>query len=93
MDLKPIGNRVIVSLVEEMSTTQNGIIIPDTVKGNLKRGKIIAIGNSGNEVGSDLKVEDVIIFSENTGAQINVKNINYLILNAQDILAIHENNY
>ncbi|WP_462408498.1 GroES family chaperonin [Neobacillus sp. Marseille-QA0830] len=86
MELKPIGNRVIVSLVEE-TTSQNGIIIPTTVKGNLKRGMIRAIGN---DVVADIRVEDVILFTENTGTQIMVKNENYYILQEDDILAIYE---
>jgi chaperonin GroES len=89
LEIKPLGNRVIVSLIEKSTTTsQFGIIIPDTVKGNLKRGTIRSIGNN---VKTDIKVEDVILFNENTGTQINVNNENYLILDAEEILAIYEN--
>jgi chaperonin GroES len=87
MNLKPLGNRAIISLIEKdnFSTQQRGIIIPDTVKGNLNQGKVIAIGDSEQ---SALNVGDLTIFSENTGVTVKIKNENYLIIDEQDILAV-----
>jgi chaperonin GroES len=87
MNLKPLGNRAIISLIEEgnFSTQQSGIIIPDTVKGNLNQGKVMAIGDCKQ---SALNVGDLTIFSENTGVKVKIKNENYLIINEQDILAV-----
>jgi chaperonin GroES len=88
MELKPIGNRVVVSLLEENNISQSGIIIPDTVKGNLKRGTIRAVGK---EVEGEIQIEDVILFNENAGSQVNIKNENYYIIDAEAILAIYGN--
>ena len=87
MNLKPLGNRAIISLIEEgnFSTQQSGIIIPDTVKGNVNQGKVMAIGDCEQSV---LNVGDLTIFSENTGVPVKIKNENYLIINEQDILAV-----
>jgi len=88
MELRPLGKRVIVSLLEDHNISQSGIIIPDTVKGSLKRGTIRAVGS---EVEEDLRAEDVILFTEHAGTQITVKNESYYILDAEEILAIYEN--
>lgn len=92
MNLKPLGNRAIISLIEEdsVSTHQKGIILPDTVKGKLIRGKVLAIGDHEQSV---LNVGDVTIFSENTGLPIKVENQNYLIINEQDILAVVDDKF
>jgi chaperonin GroES len=87
MNLKPLGNRAIISLIDEgnFSSQQGGIIIPITVKGNLTQGKVLAIGDSEQSV---LNVGDLTIFSENTGVPVKINNENYLIIDEQDILAV-----
>jgi len=87
MNIKPLGNRAIISLVDEgnFSDQQGGIIIPDTVKGNLTQGKVLAIGDCEQSV---LNVGDLTIFSENTGIPIKINNEKYIIIDEQDILAI-----
>lgn len=91
MNLKPLGNRAIISLIDEgnFSSQQGGIIIPDTVKGNLTQGKVLAIGDCKQSV---LNVGDLTIFSENTGVPVKINNENYLIIDEQDILAVITDN-
>jgi len=89
MKIRPLGNRAVISLIEESNETyQNGIIIPDTVKGMVKRGKVVAVGDRDT---SRLRVDEVIIFSENTGLSIKLVNENYLVIDEEDILAVIDN--
>jgi chaperonin GroES len=87
MQLKPLGNRAIISLLDDgsFSSQQGGIIIPDIVKGNLSQGKVLAIGDSEQSV---LHVGDLTLFSENSGVAVKLNNENYLIIDEQDILAV-----
>jgi chaperonin GroES len=91
MNLKPLGNRAIMSLIDKgnFSSQQGGIIIPSTVKGNLTHGRVLAIGNCEKSV---LNVGDLTLFSENSGVAVKINNENYLIIDEQDILAVINDN-
>ncbi|MCQ6267783.1 co-chaperone GroES [Fictibacillus sp. WQ 8-8] len=93
MKLKPVGNRVVVSLIEEELPTQNGIILPNSVKGPVNQGKVLAVGGCDNLIDSALKVGDVTYFLENAGASLKIENEDYLIIDVKDILAIDEDKH
>ena len=92
MDLQPLGDRLIVEVLEEEETTTCGIVLPDTAKEKPQRGKVLAVGpGSRNDEGSIIPMEiaegDEIIFSKYGGTEIKVGNEEYLILRASDVLA------
>jgi chaperonin GroES len=91
MDLKPLGDRVIVEVLEEEETTFSGIVLPDTAKEKPQRGKVLALGpgryEDGTLVPHDVKTGDEVIFSKYGGTEVKVSGDEYLILRESDILA------
>jgi chaperonin GroES len=92
MDLQPLGDRVIVEILEEEETTVSGIVLPDTAKEKPQRGKILAVGpgardEDGEYIKMDVEVDDVVIFSKYGGTEIKAGSEDVLILRESDILA------
>ena len=91
MDLKPLGDRVIVQVLEEEETTVSGIVLPDTAKEKPQRGKVLAVGpgryEDGKLVALDVYPDDEVIFSKYGGTEVKVSGEEYLILRESDILA------
>ena len=92
MDLQPLGDRLIVEVLEEEETTNSGIVLPDTAREKPQRGKVLAVGpgsrnDKGDLVPMDVAVGDEIIFSKYGGTEVKVSGDEYLILRESDILA------
>ncbi len=92
MDLQPLGDRVIVELLEEELTLASGIVLPDTAKEKPQRGKVLAVGageknDEGVRIAVDVEVGDVVVFSKYGGTEVKVGANDYLILRESDILA------
>ena len=92
MNLKPLGDRLIVEALEDEATTESGIVLPDTAKEKPQRGRVLAVGpGSRNEDGDfvpmDLAEGDEIIFSKYGGTEIKLLADEYLILRESDVLA------
>ena len=91
MDLKPLGDRLIVEILEEEEVTASGIVLPDTAKEKPQRGKVLAVGSGRYEDGKlvplDVAVGDEIIYSKYGGTEVKVGLDEYLILRESDILA------
>ena len=92
MDLQPLGDRVIVELLEEELTLASGIVLPDTAKEKPQRGRVLAVGagdknDNGDRIPVDVEVGDEIVFSKYGGTEIKVGVNEYLILRESDILA------
>ena len=95
MALKPLGDRVIVEIVEEPQTTASGIVLPDTAKEKSQRGKVISVGNgkmldNGTRVALDVSEGDTVYFAKYGGTEVTLEGKNYSILSERDILAIVE---
>jgi chaperonin GroES len=93
MDLKPLGDRVIVERIDEdVQKTPGGIIIPDTAKEKPQLGKIVAVGDGkkdddGKRIPMDVSAGDVIFFGKYAGNEIKVDGKEYLIMHESDIMA------
>jgi len=92
MDLKPLGDRLIVEVLEDEDVTDSGIVLPDTAKEKPQRGRVLAVGPGGrNEDGEyvpmDLEDGDEIIFSKYGGTEVRLGTEDYLILRESDVLA------
>ncbi|MCR2823589.1 co-chaperone GroES [Lederbergia panacisoli] len=91
--LKPLGDRVIIELVESEEKTASGIIVPDSAKEKPQEGKVVAVGTgrvleSGERVALDVSEGDTIIFSKYAGTEVKYQGTEYLILRESDILAV-----
>src|SRR3954464_9402366 len=92
MNLQPLGDRLIVEILEEEEITTSGIVLPDTAKEKPQRGKILAVGpgprdEDGEYIKMDVEEGDEIIFSKYGGAEVKVGGDDVLILRESDVLA------
>ena len=92
MDLQPLGDRLIVEILEEEDVTASGIVLPDTAKEKPQRGRVLAVGpgerNDKGEINPmSVDIGDEIIFSKYGGTEIKVGAEELLILRETDVLA------
>jgi chaperonin GroES len=92
MDLKPLGDRLIVEVLEEEETTASGIVLPDTAREKPQRGRVLAVGpgardDNGQHVPMDVEEGDEIIFSKYGGTELKIGVDEVLILRESDVLA------
>ena len=91
MNLIPLGDRLIVEVIEEETTTSSGILLPDTAKEKPQRGKVLAVGKGRYEDGKliplDVEIDDEVIFSKYGGTEVKVLGDEYLVLRESDVLA------
>ena len=92
MNLQPLGDRLIVEVLDEEETTASGIDLPDTAKEKPQRGRVLAVGpgprdEDGEYIQMDLVDGDEIIFSKYGGTEVKIGTEEYLILRESDVLA------
>ena len=90
--LKPLGDRIIIELVESEEKTASGIVLPDTAKEKPQEGKVVAVGTgrvleNGERVALEVTEGDRIIFSKYAGTEVKYEGNEYLILRESDILS------
>ena len=95
MNLKPLGDRVLVEPVEEKESKKGGIIIPDTAKEKPTEGVVMALGtgktdDNGKKVPFEVKKGDRVLVSKYGGTEVKLEGKEYKLLNSDDILAIIE---
>src|SRR5437588_5533731 len=92
MDLQPLGDRLIVEVLDEEETTIGGIVLPDSAREKPQRGKILAVGpgarnDQGELVPMDVAEGDEVVFSKYGGTEVKVGLEDLLILRESDVLA------
>ncbi|MBM7601559.1 chaperonin GroES [Virgibacillus halotolerans] len=90
--IKPLGDRVVIELVEQEEKTASGIVLPDSAKEKPQEGKVVAVGSgrvteNGEKVALEVAEGDSIIFSKFAGTEVKYEGTEYLILRESDILA------
>ena len=95
MNVKPLGDRVVVQPIEQEEVKKGGIIIPDTAKEKPQEGKVVAIGTgkrdeNGKLIPFEVKKGDRVLISKYGGTEIKVDDKDYLIMREDDILGIIE---
>jgi chaperonin GroES len=98
MNLKPLGDRVIVMPIEPDDQTASGLFLPETAKEKPQQGKVVAAGpgrrqENGDRIAMDVKVEDTVLYAKYAGTTIKLEGQEYLILKETDVLAIVENGH
>src|SRR6184192_4335526 len=93
LNVKPIGDRVLLEAVEEKEVKKGGIIIPDSAKEKPMESIIVALGtgktdDNGKKVPFEVKKGDRVLVSKYGGTEIKLDGKEYKILNSDDILAI-----
>ncbi len=95
MNLKPIGDRVILKVLETEEKTKGGIVIPDTAKERPQRAEVVAVGSGnvddkGERVALEVQVGDKVIFGKFSGSEVKLEGEKYLLVRESDILAVIE---
>jgi chaperonin GroES len=91
--LKPLGDRIVIELIEAEEKTSSGIVLPDSAKEKPQEGKVVAAGTgrvleNGQRIELEVKEGDRIIFSKYSGTEVKYEGNEFLILRESDILAI-----
>ncbi|HVY11544.1 MAG TPA: co-chaperone GroES [Mycobacteriales bacterium] len=90
--IKPLEDRIVISVLDSEQTTASGIVIPDTAKEKPQEGTVIAVGpgrfEDGARVPLDIAEGDTVIFSKYGGTEVKFGADEYLILSARDVLAV-----
>jgi chaperonin GroES len=93
MNLKPLGDRLIVKAIEEEETTQSGIVLPDTAKEKPQKGKVVAVGDGAwdedgeKRIPLDVAEGDEVLYSKYGGTEVKVDGDELLVLRESDVLA------
>jgi len=93
VNLKPLGDRLVVEHVEQADKSAGGVFLPDTAKEKPQEGSVLAIGSgrtldNGTKLAMDVKVGDKIIYSKYSGSEIKIEGKEYLIISEKDVLAV-----
>lgn len=92
MNIKPLGDRVLIKRLEAEEKTKSGIVLPNQAKEQPQMAEVKAVGPGGvvdgKEIKMEVKVGDVVIFSKYVGTEIKYDGEEYTILSQKDILAI-----
>lgn len=93
MTLKPLGDKVIVEVIDEPQQTSSGIFLPDSAKEKSQRGKVVAVGpgktlDNGEREPMDVSEGDTVVFAKYGGNEITIDGSEYMIMSLRDIHAI-----
>ncbi|MDE5795171.1 MAG: co-chaperone GroES [Muribaculaceae bacterium] len=88
MNIKPLGDRVLIQPTAAEEVTMSGIIIPDSAKEKPLRGKVLAAGNGTKDEDMILKAGDEVLYGKYAGTEIEFEGEKYLIMRQSDVLAV-----
>ncbi len=96
MNLKPLGDRLVVEPKERESTTASGLVLPETAKEKPQEGEVIAVGpgrrdDDGKRIAMDVQVGDIVLYAKYGGTEVKIDDKKLLILKESDVLAILTN--
>ncbi|HOQ16791.1 MAG TPA: co-chaperone GroES [Defluviitaleaceae bacterium] len=94
MNLKPLGDRVVLKQLEAEEKTKSGIVLPNQAKERPQEAEVVAVGPGGvvdgKEVKMEVKVGDKVIYSKYAGTEVKIDDVEYIVVRQSDILAIVE---
>ena len=92
MTIRPLGDKVVIKMVETEETTKSGIVLPGTAKEKPQYAEVVAVGPGGIVDGKDVKMEvkvgDKVLLSKYAGTEVKLDGAEYTILRQSEILAI-----
>ena len=93
--IKPLGDRIVIKVIEDTEQTSGGIFIPDSAKEKPQKCEVVAIGlgkmnDKGEREPMDVKVGDTILYAKYAGTDVKMDGTEYKILSIKDALAVIE---
>ena len=91
--MKPLGDRVIIRVLEKEEKTKSGIFLPETAKEKPSEGEVVAVGagkvyDNGQRIAPVVAVGDKVMFSKYAGTEVKIDGVDHLVISERDILAI-----
>ncbi len=94
MNLRPLGDRVVIKQLEAEEKTKSGIVLPNQAKEKPQEAEVIAVGPGGVVDGKEIKMEvqpgDRVIYSKYAGTEVKMDGVEYIVIRQNDILAVVE---
>ncbi len=93
MEVKPLGDRVLVEVLDAEEITKGGIVLPDTAKEKPQQAKVLAVGKGkvseeGKVVPPEVKVGDMVLYGKYSGTELKIDDRNLLMMKEEDILGV-----
>lgn len=93
LNIRPLGERVIVKALPQEEKTKSGIYLPDTAKEKPQQGEVMAVGNGkvtedGKTIPMNVKAGDKVLYGKYSGTEVKIDGEEYLIIKESEILAI-----
>ena len=93
MKIKPLGERIVIELLESEEKTKSGIVLPDTAKEKPQTGKVLAVGTgkrleNGKVIPLEVKPGDIVLFAKYAGTEVKIDGEEYKVLKENDVLAV-----
>ncbi|MFH1454012.1 MAG: co-chaperone GroES [Armatimonadota bacterium] len=93
VQLKPLGDRVVIKPLPTEEVTRGGVILPDSVKEKPQEGKIVAVGTgkileNGQKVPMEVKTGDTVLYGKYSGTEIKLNGEDYLIVRENELFGI-----
>lgn len=93
MKVKPLGDKVLVEVLEAEEMTKGGILLPDTAKEKPQQGKVVSVGkgkvtDDGKTVAPEVKEGDIVLYGKYSGTELKIDERSLLMLKEEDILGI-----
>jgi len=95
MKIRPLGDKIVIKVVEDTEQTSGGIFIPDSAKEKPQKGEVVAVGegktnDKGEKEPMGVNVGDIILYAKYAGTEVKMDGVEYKILSIKDALAIVE---
>ena len=93
--IKPLADRVVIKVIDDVQQTSGGIFIPDSAKEKPQKGEVVAVGegktnDKGEKEPMEVKVGDIVLYAKYAGTDVKMDGVEYKILSIKDALAIVE---
>ncbi len=91
--IKPLADRVVIKVIDDVQQTSGGIFIPDSAKEKPQKGEVVAVGpgktlDNGEKEPMEVKVGDIVLFAKYSGTDVKIDDVEYKIISVKDALAI-----
>ena len=95
MTIRPLGDKIVIKVIEDAEQTSGGIFIPDSAKEKPQKGEVVAVGegktnDKGEKEPMEVKVGDIVLYAKYAGTDVKMDGVEYKILSIKDALAIVE---
>ena len=93
--IKPLADRIVIKVIDDVQQTSGGIFIPDSAKEKPQKGEVVAVGegktnDKGEKEPMEVKVGDIVLYAKYAGTEVKMDGVEYKILSIKDALAVIE---